>query len=250
MIRFFEVYLSILHYVPPTPRHAGIVDSHLLRDQDSTVSHLAVFELRHGFGDALLRQRELLKDRLDLVLSSELEHSLVNVARSNHRSLNSDAVEEERHVGDGEVALVDREGVDAGSWSHDGHDQIPLRLGTGCNKELVDGTVDLELFGTLGCNELAGSKLCCLILLAVGPGEHDDVAAHLCGELNGQVTWIVLADCDKPTRLGLTKASDTHDTDDIRGLDVVCVECVEDSDASAHLSIVSTGSRHTDVRTY
>lgn len=62
---------------------------------------------------------------------------------------------------------------------------------------MIDGTVELELFRALGGVEVLRAELHGLVLLAVGAGEHHDVAAHLGGELDGQVA----------------ETSDTHDTD-------------------------------------
>lgn len=152
------------------------------------------------------------------MLGGELEHAVLDVPGGNEGSLDGEAVDEEVHVGDGEVTTSDTEGEDGGARGEDGHDELPVGLGRGGDEEGVDGTLGLELLDVLHGDELGGAEAHSLILLAVGAGEDDNAAAHLGGVLDGEVT----------------EAADTHDTDGVSGEDVVHVEGVKNGSTTAH----------------
>lgn len=152
------------------------------------------------------------------MLSGKLEHAVLDVPGGDEGSLDGKTVDEEVHVGDGEVTAGDTEGEDGGAGSEDGHDELPVGLGGGCDEEGVDGALGLELLGVLHGDELGGTESHGLLLLAVGAGEDDNAAAHLGGVLDGEVT----------------EATDTHDTNGVGGEDVVHVESVENGGTTAH----------------
>jgi len=152
------------------------------------------------------------------VLGGELEHAVLDVPGGNEGSLNGEAVDEEVHVGDGEVTTGNGEREDGRAGGEGGDEELPVGLGRGGDEELVDGALGLELLEALHGDELAGTETHGLVLLAVGTGEDNDAAAHLSGVLDGEVT----------------KATNTDDTNDISRLDVVHVEGVEDSGTTAH----------------
>ena len=191
---------------------------HLLTDEDTAVAHVTSGKLLDGLVAALLGQGELLDDRGDLVLSGELEHAVLDVPGGDEGSLDGQTVDEEVHVRDGEVATSNAEREDGRTGGEDGHDELPVGLGGGCDEEGVDGTLSLELLGILHGDELAGTEAHSLLLLAVGTGEDNNAAAHLGGVLDGEVT----------------EATDTHDTDSRGRLHVVHVEGVEDGGTTAH----------------
>jgi len=159
----------------------------------------------------------VLGDGLDLVVGGELQHSLVDEAGSDDGALDGEALGEETHVGDLEVTLVDGEGEDGTAGGHDGEVEAPVDLSGGGDEQAVDGLDVLELLDALGGVELAGTESLGLLLLGVGTGEDDDVATHLGGELDGQVT----------------ETTNTDDTDAVGGLGVVHVESVEDGGTTA-----------------
>merc|ERR1712137_603552 len=137
---------------------------------------------------------------------------------SNDGALDGETAGNKAHLGDLEVAIVDGEREDGGGRSQDGEEEVPVGVGGGGDDELVDLAADLDLILALHGNELLGSELHGLVLLALGTGEDDDVAAHLGGELDGKVA----------------ETTDTDDTDTVGRLDVVCVEGVEDGGTTAH----------------
>ena len=98
----------------------------LLRDQHAAVLHLALPERVHGLGDALLRHGELHNDRLDLVLRRELDHVAVDRARGNGASVDVVSTDDERDLGNGEVACVHGEREDLGLGSKDGDELFPV----------------------------------------------------------------------------------------------------------------------------
>lgn len=159
----------------------------------------------------------MLGDGLDLVVGGELEHSLVDEARSDDGTLDSETLGEETHVGDGEVTVGDGKREDGTAGGHDGEVDVPVGLEGGGDKQLVDGLDVLELLDTLGGVELAGAELQSLILLGVGAGEDDNFTSHLSGKLDGQVT----------------ETTNTDDTDTVGGLGVVHVESVENGGTTA-----------------
>jgi hypothetical protein len=167
------------------PTHEPI---HLLADEDTAVAHVTSVQLLDGLVAALLGQGELLNDRLDLVLGGELEHAVLDVPGGNERSLDGETVDEEVHVGDGEVATSNGEGEDGRARGESGDKELPVGLGGGGDEELVDGTLGLELLEALHGDELAGTESHGLVLLAVGTREDNNTAAHLGGVLDGKVT--------------------------------------------------------------
>jgi hypothetical protein len=66
--------------------------------------------------------------------------------------------------------------------------------------------LELSVFAQVGSSdELVGSQIECLLLFAVGPGEDNDSATNLGRELDRE----------------MSKTTDTHDSDDIGGLDAL-----------------------------
>lgn len=153
----------------------------------------------------------------NLVVSGKLKHTLVNVARSDNGALDGETLSDKRHVRDLEVAVGNSQGEDGGSRCHDGDEKVPVGDERGGDEETVDGLGDLELLGALCGDELGGAQLHGLVLLGVGTGEDDNLATHLGGELDGQVT----------------ETADTDDTDALGGLGVVKVESLEDGCTTA-----------------
>lgn len=152
------------------------------------------------------------------MVGRELEHAVLDVPGGDERGLDGETVDEEVHVGDGEVTASDTEGEDGGAGCEGGDNELPVRLGRGCDEELVDGTPGLELLGALHGDELGGTEPHGLLLLAVGTREDNDAAAHLGGVLDGEVT----------------KATNTHNTNNVGGENVVHVKSVEDGGTTAH----------------
>lgn len=159
----------------------------------------------------------MLGDRLDLVVGGELQHSLVDEARSDDGTLDGETLGKKTHVGNGEITVGNGKRKDGTARGHDGEVDVPVGLEGGSDKELVDGLDVLELLDTLGGVEFAGTELQGLFLLGVSAGEDDDFASHLGSELDGQVT----------------KAANTDDTDTVCRLSVVHVEDVEDGGTTA-----------------
>lgn len=159
----------------------------------------------------------MLSDGLDLVVGGELQHSLVNEARSDDGTLDGETLGKKTHVGNGEVTVGNGKREDGTARGHDGEVEVPVGLEGGSDEELVDGLDVLELLDTLGGVELAGAELQGLFLLRVTAGEDNDFASHLGGELDGQVT----------------EAANTDDTDTVCRLGVVHVEGVEDGGTTA-----------------
>lgn len=151
-------------------------------------------------------------------MGGELEHAVLDVPGGNEGSLDGKTVDEEVHVGNREVTAGDTEGEDGGARSEGGKDELPVGLGRGGDEEGVDGTLSLELLGVLHGDELGGTKSHGLLLLAVGAGEDNNAATHLGGVLDGEVT----------------ETTDTHDTNNVGGEDVVHVKSVEDGGTTAH----------------
>lgn len=147
----------------------------------------------------------------------EVEHALVDVARGDDGELHADAVEEGRHVRDGELATSDRQRVDDGVRSEGRDKDIPLRLGGGAHEQTVDRARRLDLLGVLGGDELVSAELHSLLLLAVGAREDDDTAAHLGGVLDSKVA----------------ETANAHHTDGLSGLGVEFVKSVEDGSTTA-----------------
>ena len=152
------------------------------------------------------------------MVGGKLEHAVLDVPGGDEGSLDGETVGEEVHVGYGEFTISDTEREDGGAGSEGRDDELPVGLGGGGDKEGVDWTLGLELLGALHGDELGGTEPHGLLLLAVGAGKDNDAAAHLRGVLDGKVT----------------EATDTHDTNDVGGADVVQVESVEDGGTTAH----------------
>lgn len=154
------------------------------------------------------------------MVCGEAKHLLHGVSRADQASLNSEARPQDVEVWHVEVTTGDSKRVDDTLWCHDGKQQVPVR-GEGCgNKELVDGLDLLHVLegGALGRDELGGTELHGLFLLGLGAGENNNLAAHLGGELDGEVT----------------KTADTNDTNTVSRLGAVVVESSEYGDTTAH----------------
>jgi hypothetical protein len=188
-----------------------------LVEQNSSVSNVALVKVLHGLLNALFVHLVVLSDGLDLVVSGELQHSLVDVAGSDDGTLDGKTLGEQTHVRDGEVTLGNGEGEDGTAGGHDGEVEVPVGLSGGGDEQAVDGLDVLELLDTLGGVELAGTESLGLVLLGVGTGEDDNVTTHLGSELDGQVT----------------ETTNTDNTDAVGGLGVVHVESVEDGGTTA-----------------
>jgi hypothetical protein len=67
----------------------------LLWNDHTTVAHRPITQLLHRLRDALLRHRELLHNRLNLVEGSEIQHLLVHIAGSDDTTLYSEVPEDE-----------------------------------------------------------------------------------------------------------------------------------------------------------
>jgi hypothetical protein len=183
-----------------------------LGEKDSSVSDVALIKVLHGLFNALLSHLVVLGDGLDLVVGGKLQHSLVDVTGSNNAALDGQTLGEETHVRDREVTVGNGEREDGTAGSHDGEVEVPVGLSRGGDKEAVDGLDVLELLDALGGVELGGSKSLGLVLLGVGAGEDNNIAAHLGGELDSQVT----------------ETTNTDDTDTLGRLGVVHVQSIED----------------------
>jgi hypothetical protein len=83
-----------------------------LVEQNSSVSNVALVKVLHGLLNALFVHLVVLSDGLDLVVSGELQHSLVDVAGSDDGTLDGKTLGEQTHVRDGEVTLGNGEGED------------------------------------------------------------------------------------------------------------------------------------------
>lgn len=149
--------------------------------------HLTLLQLVHSVLDALLGHGELLDDGRDAVQSGKLEHVLVNLAGGNDRALDGDALGNERHVGDGEVAAADRQGVDGRAGLHNVHELSPVGLRAGSDQQTVQLLRHLELVLALGDDELVRAQANGLVLLAVAARQDNDAAAKVSAELDGQV---------------------------------------------------------------
>lgn len=191
---------------------------HLLTDEDTTVAHVTGVKLLDGLVAALLGEGELLDDGLDLVVGGELEHAVLDVPGGDEGSLDGKTVDEEVHVGDGEVATGNGEREDGRAGGEGGDEELPVGLGGGGDEETVDGTLSLELLEALHGDELAGTETHSLVLLAVGTGEDNNAAAHLGGVLDGEVT----------------KATNANHAHNFCRFHAVHVEGVEDGGTTAH----------------
>jgi hypothetical protein len=206
--KIYNIISSLLekrHYAMPANIHHEKTNPilepiHLLTDEDTAVAHLTGSELLDGLVAALLGEGELLNDGLDLVVGGELEHAVLDVPGGDEGSLDGETVDEEVHVGDGEVAASNAEREDGGARSEGGDQELPVGLGGGGDEESVDLALGLELLEALHGDELAGTESHGLILLAVSAGEDNDTATHLGGVLDSEVT----------------KATNANDTNSVR----------------------------------
>lgn len=174
--------------------------------------HLALLQSVHGLLGAVLIQRESLNNRLDAVVCGKCQHILVHRAGRDQSALNHDAASEDRGVWDDEVLATNGQREDARPYSHHGHDDVPVRQRRGCDQQAVElpdvlglalGVWVTILIEVGGGDEAVGTKAGSLLLLAVGAGDDDDTAAHLVGELDGEVA----------------EAADADDADRVSGLD-------------------------------
>lgn len=101
---------------------------HLLGQEDTTVAHLALVESLAGGLDALDGHGEGVEHGLDAVAGGELEHAAVGGAAGDDGALDSDALGQEGHVGDDEVARLDGKGEHDAVGSHDGEVGGPVCL--------------------------------------------------------------------------------------------------------------------------
>lgn len=190
----------------------------LLGHQNGAEVNLALLQLVHGLDDTGLGHREDLEHRPDLVEGGELEHALLDVPRGDDGPLDGDGDRDEGQVGDREVAAVDGQRVDGGAGCQDRHELGPVGLARGGDQQAVERVRHLELGLAFGRDELVGTEPHGLLLLRLGARDHDDAAAHLGRELDGQVA----------------EAADAHDADGLGGQRAVRVERVEHGGAAAH----------------
>lgn len=185
--------------------------------KDTAVTDLSSLKLVHAVGDTFDGHWELLDDWLDVVESSELEHVAVDLAGSDQGSLDGQLVEQERHVWHVHVVVGDGEWVESSTWSHGWEVDVPVWLEGGADQEVVDWGA-LQLLLSLGGDELGSTELHGLLALVLRRGEDNDSAAHLGGELNGQVT----------------KSTNTEDTDGVVGAGTKGCEGRVDGRTTAH----------------
>lgn len=76
--------------------------------------------------DAFLSHGESFHNRLDLVKRGELEHALVDTLGRGDGSLDCEAVDDHRHVGELELLGRDAEGEDDGPGGHDVDEELPV----------------------------------------------------------------------------------------------------------------------------
>ena len=171
--------------------------------------HISLSKLVHGFFDTCLRHGELLNNRCDVVSSRELQHLTVETARRYKATLNSDALEYERHVRDLEVVRRDGKRVDDAASSHERQNLLPVGLRRRCHQQAIDGVSDGKSLGALGSDEFVSAELESLGFLCVGAGENDDPAAHSRCELDSQMAQAADAhDADRVTRLHSIESSE------------------------------------------
>ncbi|KAI3489058.1 hypothetical protein L1887_46816 [Cichorium endivia] len=163
-------------------------------DGDEPVSHVSVLETLDGAVDALLGHGHLLDDRLDGVSGSKEEHLLVHLTRGDEGALDLELLSDDGHVGEDKVVRVDRERDDGCVLLEHLEVGFPVGLCAGGDHEKVDRLDALELGVVLGRDEFVRAQLDRLVLLVLGAGEDDDVAAHLVEELDGEVTETTDAD--------------------------------------------------------
>ena len=199
----------------------------LVVDKHSAVVDVSGVEFVDGLLETVLGHGELLDDRLDVVQGSELEHLVVDGAVSDDGTLDVDTVGEQWHVWHLELVIGDGQGEDGRSHAEHGDDLLPIGLGRGGNQKSVDLVLGLEVLVEVGgSNELAGSELHGLLLLAVGSGDDDDSASELGSELNGEVT----------------QSTYTHDTDDVRRL-----EALEGGEYGGSTTLLSSAETRTVI---
>lgn len=152
------------------------------------------------------------------MVCSKVQHVAVDGTSSDDAALDSDTLRYHGHVGDLKVVVGHGHGEDGRVHRHDGHDELPVGANTRRNEESIDLAAERELGLSLHGDELAGAEFACLLFFAVGAGEHDDVAAHLGRELDGQVA----------------EAANADYANAVGGLDAVGVEGVPDGGSAAH----------------
>lgn len=191
-------------------RLMAIRHSLFLRDKHSPIAHGPVVELVQGLFDTFFGHRKLLNDRLDLVSCSEIKHAHVDIARCDDGALNRDSFADEWHCDDesvrslllellrcgaaltvrnAEVSTSNANRMDCAVRRHYGNDLLPIRLSGSCNEEVIKCTGDFQLVNVLCCHELVCSQPRGLIFLSVRAREHNHVASHLGGELNGEMAY-------------------------------------------------------------
>ena len=190
----------------------------LLGKENGTVADLALVEVVHGLLDTLSAHGVVNGNGENLVVGGKVEHTLLDVARSDEGALDGETLGDERHVRDLEVTVGNGKREDDGTRGHDGGEKVPVGLERGGDQKTVDGLGSLELLDTLGSDKLGCTESEGLLLLTVSAGEDDDLATHLGGELDGQVT----------------KTSNADNTDAVGRLDVVKVKSHEDGGTTAH----------------
>lgn len=190
----------------------------LLVDQDTTVSYVSFVQCLQTVLNPLHIHREGHIDRLDVVVGSEAEHVAVELPCGHDTTLDAQALRKKAHVRHLQIARIDRQGRDGSSRVENAQVEVPVRLGAGRDDQVVEATADLELLGALDRVELGRTELQRLILLAVCAREHNHLATHLGGELDGQVA----------------EAANADDADTVRGGDIRHVQGIVDGCATTH----------------
>lgn len=149
--------------------------------------------------------------------SSELEHVSVDLAGGDQGSLDRQLVEQERHVWHVHVIVGNGEWVESSTWSHAWEVDVPVWLEGSTDKEVVDWRA-LKLLLSLGGDKLRSTKRHSLLALVLRRGKDDDLATHLGGELDGQVT----------------ESTDAEDTDGVLGAGTEGGERGIDGGTAAH----------------
>ena len=180
-----------------------------------------MFEVLKRLLDPRLAEWEFLNHRPDIMRRGELHHLVVDRPRRHDGALHTQTGHEEGHVGEFEIALRDRQGEDGGAGGEDGGVEAVVGLRARGDEEVVEVLDGREVLGSadaLHGVEFRRAELHRLGLFAVGAAEDDDLAAHLGGELDGEVA----------------EAADADDADAVGGADVVHFQRVEDGGAAAH----------------
>lgn len=115
------------------------------------------------------------------------------------------AVEDSRHVRRSQVTTIDREGQNGCILCEDGVEYAEVELGGRGDQQAIDRLRHAEgavVGHASGGVELASTEPLSFLALVFGRREHNDIASHLGGEL----------DCE------MSEPTDTHDADSLVGL--------------------------------